>query len=405
MAVYRYKAKKDPQNTVEGTVEAHSEKEAIEKISLLGFIPVHLQVQQEQQRISSVSGIRSRLTLSSSLITVFSRQLASLLRSGVPILKSLRIIMDQSESRIFKAVLADIYKEVEDGSPFSTVLAQYPRIFPALYIAMVRAGEDSGQLPTVLLKIAEYRAKEEETRSRLRMAMLYPTLMALVGAGTIVFMFTYVMPRLMQLYNDMGQKLPIPTKILLGISAGLQQWWLGGVFALAFAGLILQRFAQTRQGKAAFSFLWLHVPIIGNLILKAELARFARTLELLLKSGIPILRALSVTLPVLGNEVIKGQLNSSYKELEQGGSLGRHLKNSSVVPLFMSNLIIVGEESGKLDDALAELAQAYERDTDDAIRMMSSMLEPLLILVMGVIVGFIVIAMLLPIFEINVMVQ
>jgi len=405
MAVYRYKAKKDPQNIVEGTLEAHSEKEAIEKISLLGFIPVHLELEQEQERTASVAGIRSRLALNSRMITMFSRQLASLLRSGVPILKSLRIIMDQSENRIFKAVLADIYKEVEDGTPFSAVLAQYPRIFPSLYIAMIRAGEDSGQLPAVLLKIAEYRSKEEETRSRLRMAMMYPSLMALVGLGTVVFMFTYVMPRLMRLYSDMGQKLPVPTKILLNISALLQQGWLGGLVVVALAAFILNRFAQTKQGREATGFVMLHLPVIGNLVLKAELARFARTLELLLKSGIPILRALNVTLPVLSNEVIRGELSSSYKALEQGGSLGRHLKDSPAVPLFMSNLIIVGEESGRLDDALAELAQSYERDTDEAIRLMSSMLEPLLILVMGVVVGFIVIAMLLPIFEINVMVQ
>jgi general secretion pathway protein F len=270
---------------------------------------------------------------------------------------------------------------------------------------MIRAGEDSGALPEVLLKIAGYRRKQEEMISRFRTAMAYPVLMACVGLGTVVFMLTFVLPRLMNLYNDMGQSLPLPTKILIRISGGLQSRWLGILFILAFIVLILQRYLQTKSGRVSLSILKLHIPVAGSLMLKAELARFSRTLELLLRSGIPILRAIHITLPVLGNEVIREQLAKSYKELEQGGSLGRSLKNSRAFPPFMTNLITVGEESGRLDDALTELADSYEQDTEEAIRIMSSLFEPLMILVMGLVVGFIVVAMLLPIFEINVMVR
>jgi general secretion pathway protein F len=239
------------------------------------------------------------------------------------------------------------------------------------------------------------------------MAMAYPILMACVGIGTVIFMLSFVMPRLTHLYKDMQQSLPIPTKILLSLSKGLQQWWfwIYLFLILFFFVLIISRYSRTKAGKIAFSLFQLHIPVIGTLISKAELARFSRTLELLLRSGIPILKAITITIPVLGNELIKNQLVSSYKELEQGGSLGRSLKNSKLIPIFMSNLIIVGEESGKLDEALTELAGSYERDTDEAIRIMSSLLEPLMILAMGLIVGFIVVAMLLPIFEINVMVR
>ncbi len=410
MATYIYQAKKDPHNTVEGKVEAFSEREALEKISLLGLVPVSLRqadpasVESAPEPMIPVGG-KSTLRLNSREITIFSRQLASLLRSGVPILKSLLIIRDQATNRKLRSIVQNIYKEVEAGAVFSSVLAEYPRVFPSLFIALIRAGEDSGALPEVLFKISDYRAKQEEVVSRFRLAMVYPALMALVGIATVVFMLTFVMPRLTKLYQDMGQGLPVPTKLLIAASNGLQQGWFWGLLLILAVIVVFKRFALTGSGKAAISVLQLNLPLFGNLVLKAELARFSRTLELLLRSGISILRAINVTIPVLDNEVIKSQLSASYKELEQGGSLGRSLKNSKVIPAFMCNLLIVGEETGKLDEALTEVAASYERDTEDAIRMMSSLIEPMMILFMGLVVGFIVVAMLLPIFEMNVMVR
>ena len=410
MATYIYQAKKDPQNTVEGRIEAQSEREAIEKIRLLGLVPISLRednvaaVELALPQVMVPAG-KSGVRLTSREITIFSRQLASLLKSGVPILRSLVIIRDQATSRKLKSIVQNIYKEVEAGSVFSSVLAQYPRVFPALFIALIRAGEDSGALPEVLFKISDYRAKQEEVVSRFKMAMVYPALMAFVGIGTVVFMLTFVMPRLTKLYQDMGQGLPIPTKILIAVSSGLAQGWVWALVIIVASIVIVQRYSLTKAGKITYSVIQLNLPLLGSLVLKSELARFSRTLELLLRSGISILRAINVTIPVLDNEIIKSQLSASYKELEQGGSLGRSLKNSKIIPPFMTNLLIVGEETGKLDDALTEIASSYERDTEEAIRMMASLLEPLMILVMGIVVGFIVVAMLLPIFEMNMMVR
>jgi general secretion pathway protein F len=291
---------------------------------------------------------------------------------------------------------------VKDGAPLSSSLAQYPNAFSPLYIAMIRAGEDSGNLPEVLLRIADHRAKQEEMLSRFRMAMAYPILMMLVGLGTIVFMLTYVMPRLMDIFVNLGQRLPLPTRILIATSDFLRQWWFWILVVLGLFILVARREARTKTGKLSLSLLTLYLPLFGRFVLKAELSRFSRTMELLIKSGIPILKAISVAIPVMDNEIIKNHLRKSYQELEGGGSFGRSLKNSKVFPLFMTNLIIVGEESGRLEEALAEVAGAYERDTDEAMRVMASLLEPLMILVMGLIVGFIVVSMLLPIFEINI---
>jgi len=241
--------------------------------------------------------------------------------------------------------------------------------------------------------------------SRFRMAMAYPILMAMVGIGTVVFMLTFVMPRLMKLFVNMEQELPLPTRILISISQSLQKWWYWLIIILLLAIAIIKREAATKAGKISMSLLKLHMPIFGKVMIKADLACFSRTLELLVKSGVTILKAIDIAIPVLDNEIIKNQLRQSYKELEQGGSFGRSLKNSKLFPIFMTNLIIVGEESGKLDEALAEVADSYERDTDEAMKVAASLLEPLMILVMGLIVGFIVVSMLLPVFEINIMVK
>jgi type II secretory pathway component PulF len=400
MSLYRYKAKKGPQDVIEDRIEATSEKEAVEKINALGLIPMHV----EEELILSASVASSGKSFGKvrgRQITVFSRQLATLIRSGVPILRAIHIIMEQSENRTLEDILRDIHDNLKEGSTFSSCLAAHPHCFSSLYIAMIRAGEDTGALPEALLRITDYRLKQEEFVSRLRMALAYPVLMAIVGAATIVFMLTFVIPRLTKIFLSMGQDLPLPTQILISISRALSEAWVW--LALSVIFLILIRQSKSGAGKVVLSRLKIHLPLFGNIILKANLSRFCRTLELLIKSGIPILKAIDIASAVINNEIIHEKLKTSYKELEQGGSFGRSLKTSGLLPSFMTNLVIVGEESGKLAEALGEVADTYERETDEAVKIMTNLLEPLMILVMGLIVAFIVIAMLLPIFEINLM--
>ena len=213
------------------------------------------------------------------------------------------------------------------------------------------------------------------------------------------------MPKLMNIFANLGQDLPMSTQILIAISQRLRQDWYWLLLVVAIILLILRQQAKTEYFKKFISQLRLKIPLYGEFTLKTELARFSRSLALLLKSGLPILKAINVSTPILGNEIIKSRLLQSSKELEQGGAFGKSLKKSRIFPAFMTNLIIVGEESGKLDDALDEIARAYEKDIDDTIKVMTALLEPILILVMGLIVGFIVMAMLLPIFQINIMVR
>ena len=402
MPTYKYRAKKDAEAVVEGHIEASSEKVAVERLSLMGYLPIHLEEEAQEAALSKTSPrgvIRGRIK--SSEVTVLSRQLASLLKSGVPVLKAIDVISEQSEDYKLKAALRQIHTAIKEGSTFSSAFLKYPNIFAPIYIAIIRSGEDSGALPDALERIADYRSKQEEMLSRFRMALAYPGFMALVGTGTVVFMLTFVMPRMMRLFSNMGQNLPLPTRILIAVSSLLQQWWPAIAVFLAVFIFVFRSQAKTRAGKLALSSLSLRLPIFGKFILKAELARFSRTLELLIKNGISILKAIDTAIPVLENELLKNNLRQSYKELEQGGSFGRSLKKVKAFPLFMSNLIIIGEESGRLADSLSEVANSYERDTDESIKTLASLLEPLMILVMGLIVGFIVVAMLLPVFELN----
>lgn len=405
MPTYKYRAKKGPE-IVEGSIEAPTEAEAIDRLSRGGSLPVNIEeIPVKDDAVARTSHKRSGVRARSRDITLFSRQLASLIKAGVPILNAINIIAEQAESPGLRTILKDAHSTIREGESLSTALVRYPKAFSPLYVALVRTGENSGALPESLLRIADYKSKQDEMLSRLRMALAYPMLMAVVGLCTIIFMLTFVMPRLAGIFTSMGQSLPLPTRILIAVSGFMQKWWPAVIVCALIAFFMIRIQAKTKVGKIYFSALKLKIPLFGKLALKAELARFSRTLSLLVESGIPILKAIEISIPVLDNEIIKNQLNLSYRELEQGGSFGASLKNSKLFPLFMTNLLIVGEESGKLGEALTEVANAYEKDTDEAMKVMASLMEPLMILAMGLVVGFMVIAMLLPIFEINVIVK
>lgn len=407
MPTYKYRAKKGPEDIIEGRIEALSEKSAVEKLSQAGFLPVRIELDiQPRESLKAAAskpqeGGDRHKRVKSREVTVFSRELASLLKSGVPILKALDIISGQSGYSRLKDILHSIHNDIKEGSAFSSCLLKYPAIFNPVFIALIRSGEDGGSLPQALLRIAEYRARQEEMLSRLRMALAYPVFMAVVGIATVTFMLTCVMPRLTGLFVNTGSSLPLPTQILISVSSFLRQRGFWIVLGLSIYILAAKRQLKTPSGRLFLNSLKLHLPVFGKFILKSELARFSRTLELLIKNGITILKALDIAIPVLSNDIIKNQLKKSVKDLQAGGSFGRSLKDSKLFPHFMANLIAVGEESGRLSDSLQEIADSYERDTDEQMRVMSSLLEPLMILIIGSIVGFIVVAMLLPIFEIN----
>ena len=400
MPLYFYKAKKGPDEVIEGKIEAVDEKEAIEKLNRLGYVATKLEVYTPLTKKISLSK-PTHFKIKYHQITIFSRQLASLLKSGVPILSALAILREQSENPPLKYILTEVYNAIKEGESFSEALKKYPKVFSPLYLALVKTGEDSGDLPNALLRIAEYRQKEEEFLSKFRTALIYPLFMVLVGIGTVIFMLVFVLPKISQIFLNLGQELPLPTRIVLKLSLFFKEKIVWLVFILLLIIFIILRYLKTEKGRKNFDHFKLRVFLLGNFILKTELARFSRTLSLLLKNGLSVIRAIELSIPVLGNEILRNCFSNSLVQLKQGGSFGRSLKESKIIPLFMSNLISVGEESGKLSEALDEITFSYEKDTEDTIKVFTTLLEPILILVIGGIIGFIVIAMLLPIFEMN----
>ena len=399
MPLYTYKAKTGPNQLKEDVIEADSHEEAITKLTRQGFFPIRVQlVSGSAASTERPEAAFARVKFRD--LNTFTRQLASLIKSGVPILKALNIISDQTENKHLKNIVTDVARQVKEGRMLSDALQNYPQIFPPLYIAMIRSGENSGALEQVLLRITEHREKAAEVRSRIRSALAYPVLMVFVALVTIIILLAYVVPQLKKVFDQIGQELPLITRILIGVSDTLVNYWylfVGGVFLL----LVLTK-GVTLIEKTAFDLLKLKLPLIGNFIRKIEITRFARTMNMLLTNGIPILGAMEITIPTLANSVYQSELKKIIDDLRNGQPLAQGLRASPYFFPFMVSLVAVGEESGRLDDTFNEIAVSYERDINEATKILLSLLEPALILVLGLIVGFIVFSVLLPIFSIDV---
>lgn len=399
MKTFVYKAKKKDAATVTGQIKAKDEDHAIDLIHQLGLTPVSLDM--EETDVSSKEDTRFQNIKAKDLF-IFTKQLANLLKSGVSILKALAIIEDQFQNTYFKKIIADISTSVKNGKSLSSTLEQYPDIFSILYIAMVKAGEESSNLDVMLRNVAIYQKKQAEIRSKIKNALLYPVFMALVGVATIYFILTYVLPKMSTLFSNI-EKLPRATTLLLSVSNFLSHNLLWSILIIASIGLLFINWRKSAGGKVILSNFVINFPILGRLIQETELARFCRTLVLLLNSGVSIIKSLDIAIPILSNEVIKKELMVCKEALIAGGSFGQSLKDSKKIPSMMGHMITVGEETGNLHEVLSEIADSYESENDEMVKSFTTLLEPVMIVCVGAVIGFIVFAMLMPIFQMDVL--
>lgn len=406
MPKFIYEAKKGPQGIIEGSMEAETSDVVVSQLSEMGYFP--LSVREEGTGNGKLRGAPlSRLGQKVNVrdLSIFTRQLSDLLESGLTLFKALDVICKQTENKRLKEVIRDMHGCLKEGQTLSEALGKYPKVFSGLYVSMVKAGEIGGMLEKVLTRLSDFAEKEEELRAKIRAALAYPLLMALVGLLTIFILLTFVIPRLVTMFEDMGQSLPLPTRMLVQISNLLTSyWWLIGSVALLLF-FIVKRIRRTKESKLTLDRFKLRIPIMGTLIKKAEISRFGSTLGTLLNNGVPILPSLKVVSEAMGNEVLKQEVEKVHKEVGKGEKLGRSLEKSSYFPVFVTNMVIVGEEGGLLEQSLHKVADAYNREVDRTVKVMTSLLEPALILILGGVVAFIVISMLLPIFQINLMVR
>ncbi len=403
MPDFRYQAKDTAGKTVKAFITAFSKEDAIDKISRMGYFPVSVdEVSSGTEVTSKAPGLLDLIFLRSK-VTVFARQLSGLLKGGVSALNSIKIMADQSDNAQFKHVLETIFKNVKDGKSISDGLAAYPAVFDSFFVSMVRVGEDNGSLPEVLSKLVQYRKRQDDIRAKIKGAFVYPSIVGVVGFFSVLYIITYVLPKLISLIEKMGMQKPMATVILIDIVKYTRLYFVHAAAAVLIAVYIFINVKKTRWGKLAFDRIKLAIPVFGNIVLKSEVVTFARTLKTSLESGFGMLRALELSTSVLTNEAVKLEVTKFYEDVRSGGSLSEVVRGSKLLPKMVGGLISVGEESGKMTEALDSMASEYEEELDEKIKLLLSLLEPAIILVLGAVVGFIAIAIILPVFSIDVL--
>jgi type II secretion system protein F len=405
MPIFSYKASDAAGNVFKGTLEATEEKDAAAKLQAMNYIPIRIQAAAgSQNRFQldgsiNVSGLFQRVT--SKDVMMFTLNLHALLQAGLPVDKALSLLINVAEKEKFKEVVSAILKNVQSGNSLSEALAKYPKIFPKLYINMVKAGESGGVLPLVLERLGSFLENSQDLKDYIKSAMVYPLFLVFVGGISIIIMLAFVVPKFAIIFSDLGQAMPFSTQLLLSISHGLRDyWWL----IIAVIGTIIylsKKYVQTPEGRLKTDRMKVNSPVIGTLVKSVEAARFTRTLGTLINSGVPILQALRLVQEIITNQMIAGALEAVYHRVKEGDSLSGPLLAADVFPPLAVQMIAVGEETGKLDVMLLRVAENYEKTVRNMIKRFVNLLEPVMILGMGLMVGFIVISMLLAVFSMN----
>lgn len=346
-----------------------------------------------------ISRYFERITITD--ISVVTRQLATLLRAGIPLVDSITALVDQTSNIRFKQILSDIKNRLNEGSNLADALSHYPHIFSNLYINMVRAGETSGTLELVLARIADYTENQAKLRARITGALTYPVIMLFVAIGIISFLFVAVVPKITRIFEEMKASLPLPTKILIAVSSFVRDyWWLIFMFIGITIYLVI-RFVRSPAGRLKFDRLMLMSPVLGEITRMLAMARFSRTLSTLLRSGVPILQSMDIVKNILNNQILIQALEEARNSIREGESIAVPLKKSGQFPPLVIHMIAVGERSGQLEDMLNNVADTYDYQVEARLNSLTSLLEPFMILSMGAVIFFMVISILLPILQLN----
>lgn len=404
MPVYEYTALNDRGKNISGVIDADSVQAVRHKLRTSQIFPITIQESltigtgQETERFSLKNPFR-RIGLAE--ISMMTRQLATLIGAGFPLVSAIDALIPQTKSHAFKKLLTQIKDSIVEGNSFTGAISQYPGMFTPLYISMIHAGETSGTLEIVLDRLADITEKQRALFVRIRSAMYYPLLMTLVGSTVLILLLTFIVPSITAVFTDMKQVLPGPTLLLIAVSNFLKSYGWILLLVLVAALFIFRSIKKTAGGRRFFDKVLLVVPVLSVLIKKLAVARFARTLGSLLENGVSMLPALEIVKNVVGNVLIKDVIESAAKEVGKGQALNAALSTAGIFPHLSIQMILVGEQSGELEAMLKKIADVYENEVETTIVGMTSLLEPVMILIMGVVVGLIVLAVCLPIFEMN----
>ncbi len=399
MAEYVYKATTISGQIVEGTMEGHDEKAVVRNLQQMGYIPVRLSPAREAAGRSRFTLLPQRVGTKNLLI--FTQELSTLISAGLPIDRSLQILGTVTENARLKEVVQDILTHIEGGNSLAEALANHPRIFSKLYVNMVKAGESGGFLEVILQRLSKYLQSSKEIRDHLISVLIYPIILTAVSGLAITIMVTFVVPRFAKIFADSGKAIPLPTQIILSFSEYFRDYWWGIPVAIFLIYMWVKMYTQDEERRLRWDRSKLRWAAIGDLIKKVEVARFARTLGTLLQSGVPILSALGLAKEISQNLAISRSIADIHDRLREGKGIAKTLEETRVFPPLAVHMIGVGEETGRLEEMLTKVAEAYEENVQTTMKRLVALLEPVIILVLGAVVGFIVLSMLLAIVGIN----
>ena len=414
MSCFAYKAKKGVDSTIEGTLEAESRDEALTKLMGRGLFPISIenasqsvsQKREEGKKISTDSPplwIRRRIT--SGDILVVTQKLRTLVRARVDLLAGLRILHEQTENPSLRKVITEIHSATKEGNPFSESLSRFPHLFPPLYVSIIKSGEVSGRLEEALEQLSQFLDREEALKTKVSVALAYPLLLLLIGFTSIFILLTFVVPKLRPILEGTGRELPKVTQIILNISALSNQTWVIFLGAIAGCFLLLRYWKRTTWVKRLLQRIQKHLPIISHLTKNQELAHFSKSLALLLESGVMALKSIEIASQTLSDLKLKKQMEKVAKEVTAGQNLAKSMESFTHLPRFFTKMVAVGEESGRLSEVLTEISRSYVQQVEADIARISALIEPILILLLGIVLGGIVLAILLPTFQITQMVR
>jgi len=401
MAKFTYVAKNKEGATIKGELDAPEKGQALDILRGKGFLILKLEQLRELSNIFSSFKSRKGKKVSLDDLVVFSRQLATLIESGIPVVSSLDILSEQADNETLKSVLIDVRDSVNTGSSLSDALLKHSALFSSLFVNMVRAGESSGSLDVVLDRIATYQEKMSALQKKIKSALIYPMVVSGMAVAITLIMLLKVIPVFKDIFSGFGAKLPTPTQILINISDFLINNFVLLIIFFIVLGIAVKKYIDTPKGRALLDKHKLRLPIVGPLITKVAISKFTRTLSTLLNSGVPILTALEIVAKTSGNVIVERSVDNVKESVREGESVATPMERSGIFPRMVTRMVSVGEKTGELEKMLTKISDFYDEQVDTSVEGLTSLIEPLVIAFLGIVIGGIVICMFLPIFKIS----
>ncbi len=401
MPSFSYKAKMLSGSLTEGKVEAKDKRSALEQIRAQKLTP--LEVNEASQSFADLFSKINFLkpSVKPKELVLFSRQLSTLVSAGVPLVQGLTILEEQVETKVFREIIHNIREDIEAGQSITDALAKHPRTFEELYVSMIKAGEVGGILDVILERLSSYLEAAEDLKGKVKSAMMYPLVVSTIAAGVTIFLLIFVIPTFQKIFEGFGAELPGITQMVINASDFLKKFWYLVIISPIVLVVGMKYLRRSETGKLITDRIVLKLPIFGIIMKKVAVAKFTRTLSTLIKSGVPILQALETVAKTAGNKVIEIAVMTSRESIKEGERIATPLRKAQVFPPMVVQMVSIGEETGNLDSMLAKIADFYDSEVDAAVKALTSMIEPLIIVAMGLVIGFIVIAMFLPMFSLG----